>query len=406
MATTTISGSTVTFSNSGAAANLSQTGTEDGTLAFTFDVLAASGGGKNTTIYSVDDGAVDTVYSGTLSNNFKTYDTDLLFKDDSVGSWQLGGDVSDQGAHVWIGTDNKIHYDASNLNAQIQALGQGEVFTDTVKYTIKMSNGTLSVGTLTVVINGTNDAPVITSGAQAGTVKEDTTLTATGTVTSSDVDHGATAAYSGNATGTYGSFAIDASTGVWTYTLANAGHQDLAEGESHTETFKVTVTDDKGATSTQDVLITINGTNDAPVITSGAQAGTVKEDTTLTATGTVTSSDVDHGATAAYSGNATGTYGSFAIDANAAQSTGGDSMPPTWTARATFVAQTDAAGSNGYGKFSIDAAGTWTYTMNNAHDEFVGGQDYTDSITVKTADGTSQVITVTMHGTNDASASR
>ena len=109
MATTTVSDSKVTFSNSGAAANLSQTGTEDGTLAFTFDVLAASGGGKNTTIYSVDDGAVDTVYSGTLSNNFKTYDTDLLVKDASVDSWQqLGGDVSDQGAHVWIGTDTRF----------------------------------------------------------------------------------------------------------------------------------------------------------------------------------------------------------------------------------------------------------------------------------------------------------
>src|SRR5262245_42154873 len=40
--------------------------------------------------------------------------------------------------------------------------------------------------------------------------------------------------------------------------------------------------------------------------------------------------------------------------------------------------------------------------MNGAHNEFVGGQDYTDSITVKTADGTSQVLTVTMHGTDDA----
>src|SRR6185295_6465022 len=145
MATTTISGSTVTFSNSGAAANLSQTGTEDGSLAFTFDVLAASGGGKNTTIYSVDDGAVDTVYSGTLSNNFKTYDTDLLFKDASVDSWQLGGDVSDRGAHVWIGTDGKIHYDAKNIADQFQQLAAGETTTDTIKYTIKMSNGTLSV---------------------------------------------------------------------------------------------------------------------------------------------------------------------------------------------------------------------------------------------------------------------
>ena len=101
--------------------------------------------------------------------------------------------------------------------------------------TVTDDKGATATQNVLITINGTNDAPVITSGAQAGTVKEDTTLTATGTVTSSDVDHGATAAYSGDATGTYGSFAIDASTGVWTYTLDNAGHQALAEGESHTE---------------------------------------------------------------------------------------------------------------------------------------------------------------------------
>src|SRR5262249_56297601 len=67
--------------------------------------------------------------------------------------------------------------------------------------------------------------------------------------------------------------------------------------------------------------------------------------------------------------------------------------------------RSNVAGSNGYGKFSIDASGVWTYTMNNAHNEFVGGTDYTDSITVATADGTSKLITVTLHGTNDAAVS-
>ena len=63
---------------------------------------------------------------------------------------------------------------------------------------------------------------------------------------------------------------------------------------------------------------------------------------------------------------------------------------------ADFVEQTNTAGSNALGKFSIDASGAWTYTMNDAHDEFVDGQDYTDSVTVTTADGTSQVLTVTI----------
>ena len=58
MATTTISGSTVTFSSSGAAANLSTQTSEDSLLA-AFDIstiLASSGGGAKTTLYSIDNG--------------------------------------------------------------------------------------------------------------------------------------------------------------------------------------------------------------------------------------------------------------------------------------------------------------------------------------------------------------
>ena len=84
----------------------------------------------------------------------------------------------------------------------------------------------------------------------------------------------------------------------------------------------------------------------------------------------------------------TGTSTAALTETNAAQSIGGDLNATDVDSAATFVAQTNVAGGHGYGKFSIDAAGTWTYTMNSAHDEFVGGQDYTDSITVKTADGT------------------
>src|SRR5712671_2259727 len=166
MATTTDNGSTVVFSNSGAAANLTNSSlNENSVLVLSFDVLAASGGGTNTTIYSVDDGSSGSNPPVVIANKaFLTYDTDLLYKDTAVASW-LGGDTSAKGAHVWIGTDNKIHYDATNIASQVQAYGAGQVCTDTFEYTIKMSNGTLSVGTITVNIAGENDIAVITTVA-------------------------------------------------------------------------------------------------------------------------------------------------------------------------------------------------------------------------------------------------
>ncbi len=253
-------------------------------------------------------------------------------------------------------------------NANHQNLAEGETKTETFKVTVTDDKGATATQNVTITITGTNDAPVITSDAQSGSVKEDDTLTVTGTVASSDVDNGATATYSGNASSSYGSFAVAASTGVWTYTLANAAAQSLAQGETRSETFAVTVTDDQGATATQDVTITITGTNDVPVITSAAQSGSVKEDDTLTVTGTVASSDVDNGATAAYSGNAAGTYGSFAIDA---------------------------------------ATGEWTYTLDNdAAQSLNSDETVTETYTVTVTDDkggiATQDVTVSINGTNEA----
>ena len=159
-----------TFSNSGAAANLSVQTSEDSLLA-KFDIstiLAESGGGTKTTFYSIDNGvAGDDNPLVTTNKAFATYDTDLLYKDDPVAAWIADGDTSALGAHVWIGSDGKIHYDATNIADQFQQLAAGSTTTDTIKYTIKMSNGTLSVGTLSVVITGSNDAAVITGASTA-----------------------------------------------------------------------------------------------------------------------------------------------------------------------------------------------------------------------------------------------
>ena len=66
------------------------------------------------------------------------------------------------------------------------------------------------------------------------------------------------------------------------------------------------------------------------------------------------------------------------------------------------MVQTNVAGSNGYGKFSIDAAGVWTYTMNNAHNEFVGGTRLHRQHHGGDGRRHTQLITVTIHGANDA----
>ncbi|WP_206075965.1 VCBS domain-containing protein, partial [Mesorhizobium sp. Z1-4] len=91
---------------------------------------------------------------------------------------------------------------------------------------------------------------------------------ATGQLTASDVDAGETAQleWSGDAPGTYGSFAIDVNTGEWTYKLDNSlpATQALKAGQTETEVFTVTVTDPNGATDTIDVTITVTGANDAP----------------------------------------------------------------------------------------------------------------------------------------------
>ncbi|MEM5474120.1 VCBS domain-containing protein [Hoeflea sp. AS60] len=97
---------------------------------------------------------------------------------------------------------------------------------------------------------------------------------ASGQLTATDIDSGETAQldWSGDAAGTYGNFAIDVDTGVWTYFVNNsaAATQSLAAGQTVTETFTATVTDPNGAIDTIDVTITITGTNDAPVIAANA----------------------------------------------------------------------------------------------------------------------------------------
>jgi len=67
----------------------------------------------------------------------------------------------------------------------------------------------------------------------------------------------------------------------WHFTVNNADIQFLAQGQTLTQDYLVSVTDDHGASTVQDITVTINGTNDAPtavsenVVTDAGASGTV-----------------------------------------------------------------------------------------------------------------------------------
>ncbi|WP_048665092.1 VCBS domain-containing protein, partial [Vibrio crassostreae] len=68
-----------------------------------------------------------------------------------------------------------------------------------------------------------------------------------------------------------------------------------------------------------------------------------------------------------------------------------------------FQVQSDVAGD--YGTFSVDANGEWTYELDNSNETVdalnVGSEPLTETFTVKSEDGTEQVVTITINGAND-----
>ena len=85
----------------------------------------------------------------------------------------------------------------------------------------------------------------------------------------------------------------------WNFTAPDHYFDYLAQGEQVTLTYTVQVDDHNGGVVTQPVTITVTGTNDTPVITSGTQSAregadrTDDSDTPDTATGTITFTDLD-----------------------------------------------------------------------------------------------------------------
>ena len=210
---------------------------------------------------------------------------------------------------------------------------------------------------LHITITGTNEAPVINGGELTLEATEDTAITVGDKLDVSDdrvnegnlsysvaAGEGAASSNAGNmAAGQYGTLFINAD-GTYSYQLNNQMQavQELGEdSEPLEETFTIFVKDQDGAEVAKTVTVTINGTNDAPVLSLDTPVLTIKEGSTAEVGGTASATDVDKGDTLSYA----------LKDGTLSEETG------------EYVCKTD------YGTFSIDpVTGEYRFVLDNSLD--------------------------------------
>ncbi|MCE7536475.1 retention module-containing protein [Aliivibrio fischeri] len=308
----------------------------------------------------------DTATQSEAEGQLTVDDVDLI----DVHSWSVDNNAGTYGSIAIDPATGLWTYSIDNSLPATQALTEGESVED--KFTVTVDDGQGGTDTIEIIITvvGTNGVPII-GGDTVGEVTEDTTLTTTGTLTATDED--ATSSFNwnivGSDAGTYGKFTLDASTGVWLYTLDNDAAQSLGAGDDPIkEYYTVELSDGAGGVITETVEITINGTNDKPEL-SGQALGSVKEDSIETTEGQLIVDDVDLTDTHTWSVEpATGKYGSIVVDAN----------------------------------------GKWTYTIDNSLDvtqQLAEGESGEDRFVVTVDDGQGgteqKEIVISLEGTND-----
>ncbi|RUW55426.1 VCBS domain-containing protein [Mesorhizobium sp. M8A.F.Ca.ET.021.01.1.1] len=265
-----------------------------------------------------EDTAPNPVSGNVLSNDTDVDNGDTHSVSAVNGSaGNVGNDLVGTYGTLHLNSDGSYSYTLDNGLASVQQLAEGATVTDVFSYTNADNHGGSSSANLTITITGTNDAPVAV--ADINSVKEDTAPNpVSGNVLTNDTDvdtgdthsvtavNGVTGNVGTDVTGTYGTLHLN-SNGTYTYTLNNslASVQALAQGASVTDVFTYTNSDNHGGSSTANLTVTVNGTDDASAtlissVVDGKQGNNATPSTvTITFTSAVTAnfanlSDVMH----------------------------------------------------------------------------------------------------------------
>ena len=264
------------------------------------------------------------------------------------------------------------------------------------------------------------DGTVTKTGSQDDVLTDDSDPDDSGTLTvtaiqpsggsSSNVSSGTTYTNGTQSTGTYGTLTIGAD-GSYTYTADQDAADALDAGDTVTDVFTYTVTDENGETTTATITITVNGVNDTPVAQN--DVGVIVEDGTLTvANGSNANVTDTYDATGEHSGDVIDTSSSSHTDSDADASASlsitqikkdGGSNSSVSSGSSYNSSGTSVTGT--YGTLTIGADGSYTYVADQtAADALDSGDSVTDVFVYTLSDGTATTtanITITVLGAND-----
>ncbi|MBR9866131.1 MAG: hypothetical protein GYB18_03345, partial [Oceanospirillales bacterium] len=219
-----------------------------------------------------------------------------LSKTGSYGTLYLN---SATGAYSYVPNDGAINALTSDAS---------ETFTLSVTDASSASDSQV----LNINLTAANDTPEITASltdtTYVETAADDTFNAVTGTLSGSDRDTVATATYaitgsspdtslSGydrSKAGTYGTLYLNSVSGAYTYIPNDAAIEGLTAGVSKQDSFTFERIDDQGAKATTGFTAWIAGAADAPIISEGGDAVSLREtDAALTTEGSITVTDND-----------------------------------------------------------------------------------------------------------------
>ena len=225
----------------------------------------------------------------TVAESDELYSAELQAEDPDVGD-QLTFVVADGytlPAGFELHSDGDYTFDPSDPAYDHMGVGDSQVITIPIK--VVDSGGLESTAEIQITVTGTNDAPIAEADVVANVEEGEAAIS--GQLMATDVDDAAFLSFSITDGATVPAGFALGSDGSYSFDPTDDAYNGMAVGDSQTLTIPVTVTDEHGATDSQQIQITVTGTNDAPVAGADVTANVTEGDSAIS--GQLTAADAD-----------------------------------------------------------------------------------------------------------------